>query len=142
VALVARDAGVPEVKTPDAGVVKPSPITVLVDADPPGTMIYENGKKLDKAPMNVQVTPGETRTLVAKKKGYKDMTITVDGSQSKVGGQLEKIITGGGGHGGGSGTGKGTGAATGTGKGTGDTEDPRTKLCKAHPDDPRCLTED
>jgi serine/threonine-protein kinase len=149
-AVVIPDAGVPEVAVvvdaavaqvtpPDAGVVKVEPITVLVDANASGAAIYENGKKIDKAPAMIKVTPGEKRTLVLKKKGYKDTTVVIDGGTNKVKVSLDKV--GGGGGGTGPGTGVGTSHGTGTGTSKPPPEDPRKKLCREHPDDPRCMLE-
>jgi hypothetical protein len=138
---VAIDAAVAQVTPPDAAVAKVEPITVLVDANTDGAVIYENGKKLDKVPAMIKVTPGEKRTLVLKKKGYKDTTVVVDGGQNKVKVSLDRV---GGGAGSGKGTGAGTGKGTGGGTGGGTSkppEDPRKKLCREHPDDPRCMLE-
>jgi hypothetical protein len=137
VAATTPDAA-PVVNTPppDAAVAKVEPITVLVDSNADGAQIFENGKKIDKAPAMIKVIPGEPRTLVLKKKGYKDEEVTLDGGTPKVKVVLDKIEKDKP-----DGKGKGTGTSKGTGAGTGTKEDPRKKLCREHPDDPRCMLE-
>ena len=103
------------------------PVNVLVVVSTRNAVIYANGKKLGKSPQIVKVKPGETVDVKAKAKGYKDETITVDGTEERV--DLALKASGGGG-----GTGTGTG---GTGPGTGGTG-PTQSYCETHPLDPDC----
>ncbi len=128
------DAGVASA-APDASTqVALAPIVVLVDANADGARVFQDGKPLGKVPTNVKVTPGESITLILKRKGYKDTTVTVDGAQDKVHVKMDKER---------SGNGDGTGRATGTGTGTGtsEPEDPRKAFCRKNPDSPRCMVE-
>jgi len=139
IAVVTPDAAVPA-KTPDAGaapetadaaVVVAEPVVVLVSANARKAVIYENGTKLGEAPKNIKVMPGETRTLVVKAKGYKDATVTIDGTREEVDVDLAHIDTGRPDH-----------RPDTTRPDTTTPVDPLKELCKKNPSDKRCLMQD
>jgi serine/threonine-protein kinase len=58
------------------------PVMVLL-ASEPSASTYEGDAYVGKTPMNVLVAPGTTKTLVLKRSGYEDTTVTLDGSSDR-----------------------------------------------------------
>jgi hypothetical protein len=93
----AVDAAVPVVDAapwPDAAVaVMPPPTrSVVVDSKKPlNFTIWEDHKQIGNNATGLEVTLGAPRTLVLKARGYKDATITIDGTLPKVEVDLQRI---------------------------------------------------
>lgn len=67
------------------------PEQVLVAVAPLDARVYRNDEDLGTSPIVIEVPPGQTVRLVAKKEGYKDAHVELDGSQSKLSIALERI---------------------------------------------------
>lgn len=82
------------VAVPDAKVSDKPPIvettSVLVDSIPAKAKIYRDGKKIGRAPMNIDVKSGETVSLIFKHSKHKDLQFTVDAAKDKVTAKLER----------------------------------------------------
>jgi serine/threonine protein kinase len=94
---VTVDAGAKPVVKIDKPVVKPDKppkaelVTVLVNSRPQGAdIIGADGKKVGATPWMIKVEKGKPRKLTLKKRRFKDVEITVDGSQEKVSHQLDR----------------------------------------------------
>jgi hypothetical protein len=53
--------------------------------------VWEDGKKVDDGPAMVVITGGTPRTLTLKAHGFKDKTLTLDGSKTKVIAKMERV---------------------------------------------------
>ncbi|MBL4633156.1 MAG: hypothetical protein JKY56_04745 [Kofleriaceae bacterium] len=86
VAMIADAA--PTVTPPDAKIadkpIVPKTRTILVDSKPAKAVIYRDGKRLGRAPMNIEVKAGETLSLIFKYKKHKDLQFSLDDSKGKV----------------------------------------------------------
>jgi serine/threonine protein kinase len=68
--------------TPDGTQTEGVPAMVLLDSDP-SAAVYEGDVYIDKTPLNVRVLPGQSKTLVLRRKGYEDATVQLDGGSPK-----------------------------------------------------------
>jgi tRNA A-37 threonylcarbamoyl transferase component Bud32 len=79
----------------DAGSNTPPPVEVvqvLLSAKNVGAFeVYEDGKKVLDGPDNLEIPKGEKRAVVIKAKGYKEKTVTIDGTKKKVQFSLERL---------------------------------------------------
>ncbi|MBV8761036.1 MAG: protein kinase [Deltaproteobacteria bacterium] len=77
---------------------KKDTIPVVIDTQPylSDFEIWENGARLQDGNEPVDVEKGSTRTLTIKRKGFKDATITIDGSKKRV--AVKVAAVGGGTH--------------------------------------------
>jgi len=76
-----------------AAIPAPQPLDILIETKPyvGEFAVVEAGKKLFDGPDNIQITPGTPRTVVIKRAGYKDKTVTIDGKTKKLVVSLERI---------------------------------------------------
>jgi serine/threonine protein kinase len=65
------------------------PAMVLLASEPSAAM-YESDVYVGKTPLNVLVPAGTTKTLVLKRSGYEDATVTLDGSSERHVATLER----------------------------------------------------
>ncbi len=87
VAAVERGPAPPSVDTAPA-IPPPPPVAaskqVLIGAEPPDSIVKRDGKVLDKTPFALNLADGEKATLVVSHAGYKDRTVVIDGSVSRL----------------------------------------------------------
>ncbi len=71
----------------------PAALEILIETKPyvGAFAVVEAGKKLFDGPDNIDITPGTPRTVVIKRAGYKDKTVTIDGKTKKLVVSLERI---------------------------------------------------
>lgn len=85
-------------KTIDAGsgpdVEPPDPVeervTVLLDSRPARAVVYQDGKKIGKTPLVLQVLPSDPTSVVLKFKRYDDEQVILDGTEKKVTSRLSR----------------------------------------------------
>jgi serine/threonine protein kinase len=72
------------------------PVMVLLVSEPSAGM-YESDVYVGKTPLNVLIPAGTTKTLVLKRSGYEDATVTLDGSSERHVATLDRKRRNGGG---------------------------------------------
>ncbi len=90
--VVAIDAGA-EVVPPDVNPKDPpveERVTVLLDSRPGRATVYQDGKKIGKTPLVLQVLPSDPTSVVLKFKRYADEQVILDGSKTKVTSRLSR----------------------------------------------------
>jgi serine/threonine protein kinase len=82
-----------QVTAPSVGAV--SVKQIVVRTEPASAKVTRDGKEIDNL---LQLTAGETITLVVSARGYKDKSVTIDGSDPKPLVTLDAVRSSGGGH--------------------------------------------
>jgi hypothetical protein len=59
-------------------------VTVTVDTDPPGALIYELDQQIGTSPMKLQLKAGSRKKLLALRNNHQPTRFTVDGSEAVV----------------------------------------------------------
>lgn len=88
------DAGA-KVDPPDINPKDPDPpeeerVTVLLDSRPARALVYQDGKKIGKTPLVLQVLPSAPTSVVLKVRRYDDEQVILDGSLTKVTSKLSR----------------------------------------------------
>jgi hypothetical protein len=70
--------------TASAPETSPGKTQVQLNVKPVGALVFESGKRLGKAPLTVEIEPGQERTLDIMARGYAMRKLTLDASQEQV----------------------------------------------------------
>lgn len=83
----------PDGDKPGTDVAEPVPakaVPVLVSSRPDNAEVIRDGQVLGKTPLLVQVTPGESVSLLISKRNYEEAVVTLDGTNDKQVVELDK----------------------------------------------------
>ncbi len=69
----------------------PAETTVALAVDPLDAHVLDGDKDLGTSPVLVKVPEGKSLTLAVRRKGYKDGSVTIDGSKTKVSVTLSRV---------------------------------------------------
>jgi serine/threonine protein kinase len=88
------DAGA-EAVSPDANSEDTNPpeeerVTVLLDSRPARATVYQDGKKIGRTPLVLQVLPSDPTSVVLKFKRHDDEQVILDGTETKVTSRLSR----------------------------------------------------
>lgn len=76
---------------PQASGLELATVEVTIVAEPIDAHIFENEVELGVNPHTLRVVPHETRVVTVRRPGYRDLVVTIDGTQTRVEAKLKRI---------------------------------------------------
>jgi hypothetical protein len=74
----------PAVAASASAAVPTGPVSIELEVLPAQTLVFHKGEKLGKAPLKIELKPGEKKDLFLARDGYRPQRVTIDGTEPKV----------------------------------------------------------